>query len=44
MTLLTPDDPAPFTVINGDATTPLLIVCDHASNRVPSALIIPIMS
>jgi predicted N-formylglutamate amidohydrolase len=38
MSLLTPDEPAPFTVINGDATTPLLIVCDHASNRVPAAL------
>ncbi|MFW2829758.1 N-formylglutamate amidohydrolase [Sphingomonas sp. ID0503] len=26
----------PFTILNADATTPILIVGDHASNRVPS--------
>ncbi len=36
--LLGPDDPAPFEVLNPDATTPLLLVCDHASNTVPQAM------
>lgn len=25
-------------IVNGDARSPLLIICDHASNRVPSAM------
>lgn len=36
--LLGPDDPAPVTVRNGDGCSPVLIVCDHASNRVPAKL------
>ena len=36
--LLRSDDPAPFTVINPDGPTPMLLLCDHASRRVPLAL------
>jgi predicted N-formylglutamate amidohydrolase len=36
MSLLAPDDPPPFEEIAGRA--PVLLVCDHASNRVPAAL------
>jgi predicted N-formylglutamate amidohydrolase len=36
MSLLSPSDPPPFEEISGNA--PLLLVCDHASNRVPAAL------
>ncbi|MBO6864412.1 MAG: N-formylglutamate amidohydrolase [Alphaproteobacteria bacterium] len=36
--LLTADDPVPVTVRNGDGKGPGIIVCDHASNRVPSRL------
>jgi predicted N-formylglutamate amidohydrolase len=36
--LLGPDDPPPFTLINADATTPLLLVCDHASAAIPHGL------
>lgn len=36
MSLLFPSDPPPFEEISGSA--PLLLVCDHASNRVPAAL------
>jgi predicted N-formylglutamate amidohydrolase len=36
MSLLSPSDPPPFEEILG--STPLLLVCDHASNRVPAAL------
>ena len=36
MSLLSPADPPPFEEISGRA--PLLLVCDHASNRVPAAL------
>ncbi len=36
MSLLGPDDPPPFEEIPGDA--PVLLVCDHASRRVPRAL------
>ncbi len=35
--LLTPDDPPPADVLDGHDRR-LLLVCDHASNRVPSAL------
>jgi predicted N-formylglutamate amidohydrolase len=31
-------DPPPFELINADATTPLLLVCDHASRAIPRAL------
>ncbi len=36
--LLGPDDPPPYTVVNPQATGPLLIVCDHASRALPRAL------
>lgn len=36
--LLGPHDPAPFTLLERDGTAPLLLVCDHASNRVPQSL------
>lgn len=36
--LLTDADPAPFEVVNRDAATPLLLVCDHASRAVPARL------
>lgn len=36
--LLGPEDPAPFELINPYATTPLLLVCDHASRAVPARL------
>lgn len=31
-------DPAPFEVINRTGSAPLVIACDHASNRVPESL------
>ena len=37
-TLLTPDEPAPFEILNADAILPVLLVCDHASNRFPRSL------
>ena len=37
-TLLTPDEPAPFVILNSDAILPVLLVCDHASNRFPRSL------
>jgi predicted N-formylglutamate amidohydrolase len=37
-TLLRPDDPSPVTVRRAEGRAPLLIACDHASNRVPTAL------
>jgi predicted N-formylglutamate amidohydrolase len=36
--LLGPDDPQPFSVFHGDATAPLLLLCDHASRVVPRSL------
>lgn len=36
--LLGPNDPPPFEVLAGDATAPMLLICDHASRRVPAAL------
>ncbi|WP_028880264.1 N-formylglutamate amidohydrolase [Terasakiella pusilla] len=36
--LLGDDDPAPYKVLNHDGDTPLLLICDHASNRVPKKL------
>lgn len=32
------DEPAPFTVINADGSGGLVLVCDHADNRVPRSL------
>jgi predicted N-formylglutamate amidohydrolase len=32
------DEPAPFDIVNPDGRAPLLLVCDHASARIPSAL------
>ena len=37
-TILTPDEPAPFVILNADAILPVLLVCDHASNRFPRSL------
>lgn len=31
-------EPPPCTVLNGDAQTPVLLVCDHASRRLPVSL------
>ncbi len=36
--VLAPDEPAPFAVLNGDSTGPVLLVCDHASARLPRSL------
>lgn len=36
--LLAADEPAPFVVVNGDSTRPILLVCDHASRAIPRAL------
>ena len=36
--ILAADEPAPFVVLNPDATLPILLVCDHASNRFPASL------
>ncbi len=37
-TLIGPDDPQPCTIINLWGKSPVLLVCDHASNRIPAAL------
>ncbi len=37
-TLLAPDEPTPFVILNKDAILPVLLVCDHASNRFPRSL------
>ena len=37
-TLLNPDEPNPFVILNADAILPVLLVCDHASNRFPRSL------
>lgn len=36
--LLAADEPAPYTVLNGASTEPVLLVCDHASRRFPRAM------
>ncbi|MEM1173851.1 MAG: N-formylglutamate amidohydrolase [Pseudomonadota bacterium] len=36
--LLADDEPAPFRILNPDAARPILLVCDHASHRIPAAL------
>jgi len=37
-TLLTPEDPPPFTVSNENGTSPLVLVADHAGKRIPPRL------
>lgn len=36
--LIGPGEPPPFTVVNPDGRAPFLLVCDHASRRIPHAL------
>jgi predicted N-formylglutamate amidohydrolase len=36
--LLAGDEPPPFEIVNAGGAAPLVLVCDHASNRVPRAL------
>ncbi|GAA0506362.1 N-formylglutamate amidohydrolase [Tatumella terrea] len=36
--LLSPDEPAPFTVRNREGTSPFLLICDHAGKRIPRRL------
>ena len=36
--LLGPGDPPPFTLFNPEGEAPLVLVCDHASNAIPTAL------
>jgi predicted N-formylglutamate amidohydrolase len=35
---LAPDEPATVEIVNPEASQPLLLVCDHASNFIPRAL------
>jgi predicted N-formylglutamate amidohydrolase len=35
---LRPGEPPPFETLNADGRAPILLVCDHASNRIPGAL------
>ena len=32
------NDPPPFQLVNGGGSTPLLIICDHASNKLPESV------
>jgi len=36
--LLGPDDPPVFEICNAEGTTPLLLICDHASRVIPKSL------
>ncbi len=36
--LLAPDEPAPFELLVADGQRPLVLACDHASNRIPRSL------
>ncbi len=36
--LLQPGEPAPYRIENAKGSAPILIICDHASNRVPKIL------
>jgi len=36
--LLAANEPEPYTIVNADSTVPVLLVCDHASRRIPAAL------
>jgi predicted N-formylglutamate amidohydrolase len=35
---LADDEPAPFVILNGNSTLPILLICDHASRRFPAVL------
>ena len=37
-TLLAAGEPEPFELVEPSASQPLIFVCDHAANRVPSVL------
>src|SRR5262245_41211069 len=37
-TLLAPDEPPPFEIVNAASRAPILLVCDHANRRVPRSL------
>ena len=37
-TLLTAEEPLPFSILNPDSRRPILLVCDHASRRFPAAV------
>lgn len=37
-TLLSPGEPSPVVELRSDATSPFLLVCDHAGKRIPRAL------
>ncbi|MGI9259352.1 MAG: N-formylglutamate amidohydrolase [Gammaproteobacteria bacterium] len=37
-TLLAPGEPAPYEIANGKSRTPIVLACDHSSNRMPRAL------
>lgn len=36
--MLLNDEPAPFELLEGDPASGVILVCDHASNRIPAAL------
>ncbi|WP_428605989.1 N-formylglutamate amidohydrolase [Sedimenticola sp.] len=36
--LLTPEEPGPWEELNSESPSPLLFLCDHASNRIPKKL------
>ncbi|NIW24881.1 MAG: N-formylglutamate amidohydrolase, partial [Gammaproteobacteria bacterium] len=36
--LLAADEAAPYEVLEVEAASPVILACDHASNRVPRAL------
>lgn len=36
--VIAPDEPAPYAILNAGAEAPLLLVCDHASARLPRSL------
>jgi len=36
--LLAIDEPPPYSVVNPDGASPILLLCEHASNRIPRAL------
>ena len=36
--ILAPDEPPPFYVMHAESTTPILLICDHASCRFPRSL------
>jgi predicted N-formylglutamate amidohydrolase len=38
MTLLCADEPAPFSILEVEPAWPALLVCDHASNRIPAGM------